>query len=346
MSIQAAAHDSRTEPTADPGAGDTITRRGPSAHLSGRRGLVAAVVAVPIVVMILMTAFGWAAAELAPRHLPIGITGPAELTTQVSQAQTDELGALDVTTYADRTDAESAIRDRVIYGALAVGSDGPVVLTASGSSPLVAQMLTQMATSLSPGTPPQVVDVVPGDPDDPRGAGFAAIALPLVLGGLALGAITSFVVVGRREQLIAVVGGALVCGVAAIAIIQGWLGLIGGSWVTNTGVIALIVLAAAAVLVGLANIAGRVGFAVGVLALMLVGNPFSALSSAPEMLPEPWGAIGQSMPIGAGGWLLRSTAFFDGRGIGAALWVLVIWAVVGLTLIVLPQRSGRLPATG
>jgi hypothetical protein len=78
---------------------------------------------------------------------------------------------------------------------------------------------------------------------------------------------------------------------------------------------------------------------------MLVGNPFSALTSAPEMLPEPWGAIGQAMPLGAGGWLLRSTAFFDGRGIGSAAWVLVIWAVVGLALVLLPRRSTGPSAT-
>ena len=52
--------------------------------------------------------------------------------------------------------------------------------------------------------------------------------------------------------------------------------------------------------------------------MVLIGNPFSGVGSAPELLPQPIGAIGQLMPPGAGGNLLRSTGFFDGAGAPAA----------------------------
>jgi hypothetical protein len=52
--------------------------------------------------------------------------------------------------------------------------------------------------------------------------------------------------------------------------------------------------------------------------MVLVGNPLSGISSAPERLPEPAGALGPLLPPGAGGSLLRSTAFFDGAGVGLA----------------------------
>ena len=315
---------------------------GPANHLDGRRGLVAAVVAVPVILTVLLIAFGWAAAEIAPRHLPIGVAGPAELTTAFTAGERPgRPGALALTPYEVRADAEAAIRDREIYGAISLEPEGAVVLTATGASPLVAQMLTQMASELAAGSAPQVVDVVPGDADDPRGAGFGAIALPLVFGGVGLGAVASFVVRGKGERVTALVLGSVVGGLGAVGVVQGWLGLISGNWLANAGVVSLVLLAGGAALAGLASVAGRAGFAVGVLVLMLVGNPFSALTSAPELLPEPWGAIGQAMPLGAGGWLLRSTAFFDGRGIGASVWVLLAWAALGLALVMLASRPAR-----
>jgi hypothetical protein len=68
------------------------------------------------------------------------------------------------------------------------------------------------------------------------------------------------------------------------------------------------------------------GVVLAALAVFLLGNPLSGLTSAPELLPQPWGAVGQFLPPGAGGTLLRSVAFFDGAGAAAAGWVLGAWA--------------------
>jgi len=48
------------------------------------------------------------------------------------------------------------------------------------------------------------------------------------------------------------------------------------------------------------------------------------------MLPSPAGAVGQLLPPGAGGNLLRSTGFFDGAAAGQHVAVLAAWVVVGL----------------
>ena len=75
---------------------------------------------------------------------------------------------------------------------------------------------------------------------------------------------------------------------------------------------------------------------------MLVGNPFSGMTSAPELLPTGWSTLGQLLPPGATGTLLRSVAFFDGAGGTRALWILVGWVVLGLALAVLgSRRAGR-----
>ena len=72
--------------------------------------------------------------------------------------------------------------------------------------------------------------------------------------------------------------------------------------------------------------------------MMFVGNSLSGITSAPELLPKPWGAFGQLLPPGAGGNLLRSTAFFGGSGAGGHLVVLVVWTLCGYAAIAIAAR--------
>jgi hypothetical protein len=86
---------------------------------------------------------------------------------------------------------------------------------------------------------------------------------------------------------------------------------------------------------------GQAGTLAGALAMILIGNPFSGMGSAPEMLPQPTGAIGQLMPPGAGGNLLRSTGFFDGAAAGGHVAVLLVWALGGLGLLFVAGLRAR-----
>jgi hypothetical protein len=63
------------------------------------------------------------------------------------------------------------------------------------------------------------------------------------------------------------------------------------------------------------------------------------------MLPEPAGFIGQLMPPGAAGNLLRSTGFFDGAAAGEHVAVLVTWAGVGLAALAVAALRERRPAS-
>jgi len=47
----------------------------------------------------------------------------------------------------------------------------------------------------------------------------------------------------------------------------------------------------------------------------------------------PGGSLGQLLPPGAGGSLLRSTGYFDGAASGQHVAVLAAYALVGLTLL-------------
>jgi hypothetical protein len=80
-------------------------------------------------------------------------------------------------------------------------------------------------------------------------------------------------------------------------------------------------------------VAGRAGIALGAVLVFVLGNPLSGIATAPELLPQPWGQIGQLLPPGAGATLLRSASFFDWAGAGPSLIVLSSYVVVGVALI-------------
>lgn len=66
---------------------------------------------------------------------------------------------------------------------------------------------------------------------------------------------------------------------------------------------------------------------------IFLANPLSGLATGPWLLPTGWSTLGQWMPIGATGYLVRSLSFFDGQGVGSAWWALSLWIVAGLTLL-------------
>jgi hypothetical protein len=114
---------------------------------------------------------------------------------------------------------------------------------------------------------------------------------------------------------------------------------IGGSFWINGLVFSLAVAAVVSLVMGLRLSLGLRGLGLAALVLMLISNPFSALSSAPELLPGLWGSVGQLLPLGAFGHLLRSVAFFDGHGAAVPLWVLLFWVAFGTALTLLPSRQ-------
>lgn len=343
MSASKAARPSADSTSVPPGsalsgpASGSVASAASSAH-SGRR-LLAATLFAPLLVAVMLTAFAWPASRLAPHNLPVGVVGPGPAVAGVRAQLAAAAGrdGFDVRTYADEAAARAAIRDREVYGALVLGGPGgssgqiaPTVLTASAASPVVAALLTEAA----PGGA-RVRDVVPTSADDPRGVVLASALLPLVLVGLATGILFGVRTRPGARQALALLGAAALAGLVVVGVAQAWLGALGGDWWVNAGVAALMVAAMAASVAGLAAVLGVAGLGLGAALMVVVGNPLSGVSSAPELLPGWAGTLGQLLPPGAGGEALRSTAYFDGAAAGGPLLVLGAWAVAGLALVLL-----------
>lgn len=303
--------------------------------------------ALTVLLSTLLVAFGLPAVHTAPRDVPIALVATDEvatrLTTALDQAQP---GAFDVRKVESDDEARDLIRDREVYGAIVVGADGVSVDIASAASLSVSQLVTavgqQVATQL--GATATVEDVVPLSADDPRGVGLSAGALPIALGGQMAGVLISTVISGNARRIGAMALFAVLAGFAMTAVLEFWFGTFTGSFPVTSAAAILGILATGMTVLGLEQLLGRVGIGVAAIVVVFLGNPLSGLTSAPELLPQPWGAIGQLLPPGATGTLLRNIAFFDGAAIGKPLLVLAAWLALGaLTFWAGSRRSKTEP---
>ncbi|MER6557267.1 ABC transporter permease [Streptomyces sp. NPDC001027] len=308
--------------------------------MSVTRRLIAVVLLVPAVAAMALWAFAWPAARTAPRDLPLGVAGPAAATAQLEQRLARHEGAFEIHRYADEAAARDAIEDRTVYGAVVVTADGPELLTASAASPVVAQLLQRAVTQQATvdGARVRTEDVVPAPSADPRGAALTASVLPLALAGIMAGAAVTLLGLRGVRAALALAGAAVLVGLVAAALAHSWLGVLTGDWWAEASVFALSTLAVSAAVAGCAALLGPAGIGAGALVMMFLGNPFSGAGSAPQMLPEPAGAIGQWLPPGAGTTLLRSAAFFDGAAATGPALTLSCWAALGLGAVLLGTR--------
>ncbi|MFE5479205.1 hypothetical protein ACFQ9R_26085 [Nocardia sp. NPDC056541] len=307
----------------------TITRRA-----------VALGLAATAIQALMLIAFAWPAVNIGPRDLPIAVAGPgsAQVAQQLRQRDPE---AFEIITVADAQQARNAMADNEIYGAVVTGNGAPQVLVASAASPAVAQQLTAVAQQLSGIPVAPVEDVIAVDPDDQRGAGFGSMVLPLVMSGMAAGILLTLLVPAFGSRLAGLAAFGVAGGLLSTLIFHTWLSILPGSYLELAAIAGLASFTVAAVIVGLAAAIGRPGIGLGALTMLLVGNPFSAATSAPELLPQPWGTIGQLLPPGAAAALLRSVAYFDSAGALAPLAVLLAWAAGGVALLGLGALRSR-----
>ncbi|MFH8581427.1 ABC transporter permease [Streptomyces zaomyceticus] len=303
---------------------------------------IAVMVLIPFVVALTLWAFAWPASRTAPRDLPIGVAGPATAVTALEQGFARHEGAFEVHRYANETAARAAIEDRHVYGAVVVTPGGTELLTASAASPVVAGLLREAVTAQAPeGTKVAVTDVVAAPADDPRGAVLASSLLPLALAGAAAGVVTTLLGLRGGRAVAALAGASALAGVVGAALAHSWLGALSGNWWAEAGVLSLTVLAIGSTFAGLAALVGKPGLGLGALLMILLGNPFSGVSSAPELLPTAVGTLGRWLPPGAAGSALRSVSSFEGAAVGGPLLVLSLWAVAGVTATALGSRRRR-----
>jgi hypothetical protein len=308
---------------------------------------IVAVLAVAIALVAI--AFALPASRSKPHHVPIGAAGPQVAGGDVADMlERSAPGAFAVTYYPGEAALRDAIRNRDVYGGISLRPEGRTLLIATGASPAVAQLLSQVGAGIAQhaGVSLTTEDLAPPTAADPRGAGLAASALPITLAGL-LPAV-ALVLLLRREVWTRFTAAVVFAGLAGLTIAAMLRFVLGSIEQNVTGVAAgltLGLLASGLSMLGLGSVFGRAGLATGAAIALLLGNPLSGLAGAPELLPSGWGAVGQWLPQGANATLLRSTAFFDGAGAAMPIAVLSLWALAGTALVVVAAVRDRTGVT-
>jgi hypothetical protein len=313
-----------------------------SAPPSGRRRigkLAQVIVALVALQAVLVTAFVLPAHKPEPHGVDVAVVGPPELATALEAVHP---GALDATLYPSEAAARGAIDERDVYGALVAGPQ-PRLLVATAASPAIAQLLQGAAQATGPA--PAVEDVQPLVAEDPRGATLNLLFLPLVVVCLPAAALLAGLRLSTPQLLGAIGLFAALGGLAVVGLIAGVLDAMPGSYLELSAVAALVILASTLPVTAFVRLLGHGGLPLGALLFVLIGNPASGNGTAPELLPEPWRAIGQLMPSGAGGSALRNVAYFDGNAVLQPLLVLAAYATAGVLLLVgadlLARRRAR-----
>ena len=304
------------------------------------RRLLAVAVGVALLVGMLTCLYGWTVTSLRPYGLPVlaaGPSGPARALAE--QLSTTEPGALRVRVVADGDAADRALRAREAYAAFVIGPGGLSLHVASAASPAVSEAMQHGIAQVMPTADIPLVDVVPNAPADHVGGGLSAGYLPLVLVVAAGGVLLTRVTRRRGARLAGLAGLALASGACGAAALRYTLAVLPGSYWAAAGVLTLLGVAVAGTVLGLGARAGTVGLAGGFV-FFVVAAALSAWSSAPELMPMPWGTLGQLAPPGAGVTLLRSAAYFRGAGGGDAAAVLTVWAALGVALVMVGDTRG------
>ncbi|RZU67067.1 hypothetical protein EV379_3443 [Microterricola gilva] len=297
-----------------------------------------------VVIVVFLVAFALPSINSEVKHIAVGLVAPEPLASAVIDGlDVASPDTFDVTIVESASAARALIEEREAFGAFVVTANGLTVETASAASYAVATALGAAGQQIGAAVdvPVTVDDVVPFSEADPRGVGLSAGALPIALGGwiAAVGILSA--IHGTRQRLITAGVFAVVGGFALTAVLQFWLGTFTGNyWLTSLGAV-LGIAATSFLVLGMQRMFKAAGIVMAAIILVLLGNPLSGLSSAPEILPEPWGAIGQLLPPGATGTLLRNTAFFDGAATTMPIIVLAIWFVFGLGLYLLAVARDR-----
>ncbi|MGO9961993.1 MAG: ABC transporter permease [Acidimicrobiales bacterium] len=308
-----------------------------------------AVIAIAVVQFLLVLMFAWSSSRAGPRSLPIAVAGPAQAARTLARGlELSQPGAFAVTVLDDDAAARAAVNDRRVYGAVSLTGAGARLYVASEASPNVAQMLVQaVPASLArvlPHVAVSVVDLAPNPVDDPKGTAIPTALIPLTMTSIAAGAVIGLRMGDRRRQLAALLGYAVLAGIFVTLALQGMIGGLTGSWLSNELVITLGAGSIAAVTCGLASLIRIAGILVTLLVAWFFGFAFSGATTAWQLMPAPWGHIAQYLPVGATNTGLRSVAFFDGAKAFGPLLVLGAWALVGIALTVLRQRPALVTA--
>ncbi|GAA1852920.1 DUF3533 domain-containing protein [Asanoa iriomotensis] len=281
-----------------------------------------------------------------PVDVPVGVVRgdqAAESLMAAVRAQGPQLLAV---VFDDRAAADHALDRHQVYAVLAGGSSGLSLTIASAAGPGATMVITGILTVAAQraGVPLAVTDAVPVDPSDPRGVVPFYLAVGLVIGGY-FGGIALSLALGTVPRNLSRTG----LRVGALALHAALLSLAGtlivgpglGIWHQHLfalfGAGTLLAYAAALFAAAVQSWLARIGTALIVLLLVVLGNPGSGGIYPPEFLPGFFRGIHEWDIPGLGADLIRSVIYFPDAARSPAV-KLAIWCL-GSVIVLLAATA-------
>lgn len=330
------------------GQGTPSPARTLGARLSiGREGRSAArLVAGGLVLLFAFTVL-YVAAFHAPRAkgLDVGVVGSAPVAATVqSRLDSADRGAFDVRAFATERDARQALLDTDVHGVIVPGAGRDRILVAQALG--VAQTDTVVAAlrrvAAASGAPAAVQDVRPLPAGDRRGLAPLFTVIGTLVPSLVFGVLLSVFggALRARTRWSAVVAYAVVAGPLVAFDVDVVVGALDGSFAGVAVVSGLLALSVAAAGHGLAHLLGAAGIGAAVLTIVLLGLSSSGGAVGYQFEPGFYGAVSQLLPPGAAVTAVRNVGYFDWAATLEPLVVLGAWALGGLVLGLLAERTG------
>jgi len=280
------------------------------------------------------------------RALAVGVVG-------ADAAQDPYVRALDETTshglvltrFATAAQAERAVELQEVYAVVLVGGDGAVRLeTSSASGASVTRVLAQASTAAQErtGTRLTTTDLHPLPPSDPSGlsAFYVTIAATIIgfIGTFQLRAnarpldlrewLVATGILAVLASLLIVVAGDRLLGLP-LPFVETWWAL-GLQMATASSFSAL-----------MSVLIGRWALLPTWMLFVLLGNTSSGGAVSPALLPQPFAFLHQWLPSGATVSALRAAAYFPDTERWGPRLVLLAWAVVCVTALVVVCHRRR-----
>ncbi|MFI8292569.1 DUF3533 domain-containing protein [Streptomyces sp. NPDC085614] len=290
-----------------------------------------------------------------PRDVPFGVVAPQQVSTQlVGRLQQLPGEPLDPRAVSDADEARRQIMNREIDGALLVNPAGTTdtLLVASGGGTVLSSTLKSLFTTVEAANRRTVrtVDVAPASPRDFDGLSAFYLVVGWCVGGYICAAILAISAGSRPAnttraviRLGTLAAYSVLGGLGGAIIVGPILGALPGSVAALWGLGALVVFAVGAATLALQSVFGIVGIGLAILLIVVAGNPSAGGAFPLPMLPPFWNAIGPALPPGAGTWVARSIAYFQGNDVTGPLLVLSAWAVAGTAITLVTASLKRKP---
>jgi hypothetical protein len=280
-----------------------------------------------------------------PHQVPIAAVGSTrQIESVVRELHDIRSGGFDVVPVRSRAEAIAAVHDRQVAAAyIATLQPTPVLYVARAASAIRASYLQGVFAQLAVQTrarPPLLVDVVPLLPGD-SGNGVFFFVFPMLLVSL----VTVLVLSQRASAWSTARRMAAVAMMGAVAATTAYVTVTSLSVLPDKPVLLLYAFFLSQVfgqlLLGASQLLKQYFLPVALTFVLILNVPSAGGTVPPDLLPTGLRFLSNVLPFAQGVKITRSVAYFDGAELLAPTVILMGWALVALTALLVTSKKNR-----